>query len=97
MGLTKRKDGYYVEFPVIDDGKSLRYARGVPGSRIKRWKVSSLNRTLAKQQEALIKTELMKGLVKSSHARVVTFKEWGETYLGLEGVRRLRSYKDQWR
>ena len=21
MGLTKRKDGWYVEFPVLDDGK----------------------------------------------------------------------------
>lgn len=26
MGLTKRKDSYYVEFPVLDDGKALRLA-----------------------------------------------------------------------
>lgn len=37
----------------------------------------------------------LKGLVKSSHARVVTFKEWGETYLNLEEVKRLRSYRDR--
>src|SRR5262245_11278963 len=95
MGLTKRKDSYYVEFPVIDDGKSLRYARSIAGARLKRWKVGSLNRTTAKQQEALIKTELMKGLIKSVHERVLTFKEWGETYLNLEEVKRLRSYKDR--
>jgi len=95
MGLTKRKDSYYVEFPVIDDGKTLRYARGLPGSRLKRWKVGSPNRTIAKQQEALIKTELMKGLIKSAHERVLTFKEWGESYLELEEVKRLRSYKDR--
>jgi integrase len=95
MGLTKRRDSWYVEFPVMDDGKTMTLARGVHGARLKRWKVGCLNRTTAKQQEALIKTELMKGLVKSSHARVVTFKEWGETYLGLEEVTRLRSYKDR--
>jgi integrase len=95
MGLTKRKDGYYVEFPVIDDGMSLKLASGVPGARIKRWKVGCPNRTTAKQHEALIKTELMKGLIKTVHERVLTFKEWGETYLGLEEVKRLRSYKDR--
>ena len=31
MGLTKRKDGWYVEFPVLDDGKVLTLARGTPG------------------------------------------------------------------
>ena len=94
MGLTKRKDSYYVEFPVLDDGKVLTLAQG-GGGRLKRWKVGSLSRTVAKQQEALIKTELMKGLVISDQARPVTFKEWGEAYLGLEEVKRLRSYKDR--
>jgi len=36
MGLTKRKDGWYVEFPVIDDGKVLTLARGAPGAKVKR-------------------------------------------------------------
>jgi hypothetical protein len=39
MGLTKRKDSYYVEFPVLDDGKVLKLARGIKGARLKRWKV----------------------------------------------------------
>ncbi len=56
MGLTKRKDSYYVEFPVLDDGKVLTLARGIKGARLKRWKVGSVNRTVAKQQEALIKS-----------------------------------------
>ena len=34
------------------------------------------NRTVAKQHEAMIQTELMKGLVISDQARPVTFKEW---------------------
>ena len=94
MGLTKRPGSYYVEFRVLDNGKTLALAQG-GGGRLKRWKVSSLNRTVAKQQEAMIKTELMKGLVISDQARPVTFKEWGEAYLGLEEVKRLRSYKDR--
>jgi len=93
MGLTKRKDGYYVEFPVLDDGKSLRYARGVLGARLKRWKVSSLNRTLAKQHEALIKADLMKGLLTSEQAKPLLFKDWAASYLNLEEVKRLRSYR----
>jgi len=95
MGLTKRKDGWYVEFPVLDDGKTLTLARGTPGARIKRWKTGASNKTVAKQQEAMIKTDLMKGLVKSESSRCMTFAEWGETYLGLEGVRTLRSYKER--
>ena len=94
MGLTKRKDSYYVEFSVLDDGEALKLAsRG--GGKLKRWKVGSLNRTVAKQQEALIKTELMKGTINSKQAQVVTFKQWGETYLILEEVKRLRSYEDR--
>ena len=95
MGLTRRRDSYYVEFAVMDDGKTLTLARGISGARLKRWKVGSLNRTTAKQQEALIKTDLMKGIVNSVHQRLVTFKDWGETYLNLEEVRHLRSYKDR--
>jgi integrase len=95
MGLTKRKDSYYVEFSVLDDGKTLRLATGVAGARLKRWKVGSLNKTVAKQQEAIIKTDLMKGIVQSPESKVMTFKQWGTVYLGLEEVRRLRSYKDR--
>ncbi len=50
MGLTKRKDGWYVEFPVLDDGKVLTLARGTPGSKIKRWKVGANNKTVAKHK-----------------------------------------------
>ena len=46
---------------VLDDGKTFTLARSSPGAKLKRWKVSSLNKTVAKQQEALIKTDLMRG------------------------------------
>lgn len=35
MGLTKRKDGWYVELPVLDDGKVLQLARGTPKAKLK--------------------------------------------------------------
>jgi integrase len=95
MGLTKRRDSYYVEFRVFDDGKTLRLATSIAGARLKRWKVGSLIKAVAKQQEALIKTELMKGLVLSPHTGAMLFNEWGKAYLAFEEIRRLRSYKDR--
>ena len=95
MGLTKRKDSYYVEFRVLDDGERLRLATNVAGARLKRWKVGSLNKTTAKQQEAMIKTDLMKGIVQSPEHKVMNFKEWVTRYLALEEVRRLRSFRDR--
>jgi integrase len=95
MGLTRRRDSYYVEFRVIDDGEKLCLARGQDG-RLKRWKVGSVNRTLAKQHEAIIKTDLMKGMVKHKPtAGFMTFADWAEAYLGLEEVKRLASFKDR--
>ena len=89
MGLTKRKDSYYVEFQVLDDGKTFTLARGIPGAKLKRWKVSSHNKTMAKQQEALIKTDLMKGLIKSDQVQgPMTFKALTERYLSHPDIRR---------
>jgi integrase len=95
MGLTKRKDGWYVEFPVVDDGKVLQLARGAPGAKVKRWKTGTHSKTLAGQQEAMIKTDLMKGKITSERSKSVTFSQWAETYLQLEEVKSLRSYKDR--
>ncbi|MDH5698699.1 MAG: hypothetical protein OEZ41_01905 [Nitrospirota bacterium] len=50
-----------MEFSDVDDGKVLQLARGAPGAKVKRWKTGTANKTLAKQQEAMIKTDLMKG------------------------------------
>ncbi len=94
MGLTKRKDSYYVEFHVVDV-KTLSLSSAEQGGKLKRWKVGSINKTVAKQHEALIKTDLVKGLMASSSERPITVQEWGETYLGLEEVQRLKSRKDR--
>ena len=94
MGLTKRKDSYYVEFRVLDDGEALRLARGT-GGQLKRWKVGSLNKTAAKQQESLLRTQLLTGDIPSpakARAESVTFRQWAKQYLGLEPVRRLRGF-----
>ena len=95
MGLTKRKDGWYVEFRVLDDGRTLTLAKG-GGGRLKRWKVGSLNKTMAKQQEAIIKTELMKGRVKSERSTPVRFSEWALTYLSLPDVKALSTFQDRY-
>jgi integrase len=95
MGLTRRKDSYYVEFRVIDDGKTLVLALSGAGA-LKRWKVGSLNRTLARQQEAVIKTKLLTGQLLSPGAlktQSVTFRQWAKNYLDLEQVKNLKSYK----
>jgi len=97
MGLTRRKDSYYVEFPVLDDGKLLRLAPHGMG-KLKRWKVGSRNRGFAKDQEAVIKTRLLAGQMLSpglERAQAVTFRDWAETYLSLEEVRKLTTYEDR--
>jgi integrase len=94
MGLTKRKDSYYVEFHIHDNGKMLSLASKASG-KLKRWKVGSLNKGQAKSQEAVIKTQLMAGQVQSpiaASANATTFREWAERYLQLEEVQKLRSF-----
>lgn len=95
MGLTKRKDSYYVEFPVLDDGKVLKLARGIKGAKLKRWKVGCLNKGVARNMEAKIRTDLLLGKMESQEAKPILFGEWAKTYLALEEVSRLRSYQDR--
>ena len=99
MGLTKRKDGWYVEFPVLDDGKVLQLARGVPGARLKRWKTLTPNKTVAKQQEAKIKTDLMMGKIVTERQKgPLTFKALTDAYLADPKIQRQRIYgkKTNW-
>ena len=93
MGLTKRKDGWYVEFPVIDDGKVLTLARGTPGARVKRWKTGTNNKTMADDQATMIKNDLMKGMIVSERVKgPVTFKALAEAYLAFPDVKRQSSF-----
>src|SRR5688572_2825353 len=97
MGLTKRKDSYYIEFHVLDDGKTLTLAPLGRG-KLKRWKVGSGNRRVAHDQEAVIKTRLLTGQeISPSVAKTqsVTFREWADVYLGLAEVKKLNSYVDR--
>jgi hypothetical protein len=76
MGLTKRKDSYYVEFPVLDDGKHLSLARGVPGAELKRWRVGGTrNKQQAQDCEATIKHRLLNGTMSSDRAST-TLTRW---------------------
>ncbi len=93
MGLTKRKDGWYVEFPVVDDGKVLQLARGTPGAKLKRWKTLTTNKTLAGEQEAKIKTDLMMGKMKSvEDGQTSTFRSLATQYLQLADIKRQSSF-----
>ena len=97
MGLTKRRDGWYVEFRVVDDGKLLRLAP-IRMGKLKRWKVGCRNRGLAKDQEAIIKTKLLAGQFLSpvwQRAQAISFREWAKTYLELEEVKKLATYEDR--
>ena len=78
MGLTKRPDGYYIAFPVLDDGKVLRLASGDPRAKLKRWKTGTLNKTRARELESMIRADLLRGAIASSKAESMTFAEWGE-------------------
>jgi len=94
MGLTKRKDGYYIEFPIIDDGKVLTLARGTPGAKLKRWKTLTTNKTMAKQQEAKIKTDLMMGKMKSAQCQnLLSFKELAKVYVSHPTVQKQRTLR----
>ena len=83
MGLTKRKDGYYVEFPVCEREGLLKLVRG---GRIKRWKVGQTTRHMARQHEALIEAELLKGLKAVKPDSMPTFRAWATEYLNLEAT-----------
>ncbi|MEO7862846.1 MAG: site-specific integrase, partial [Nitrospirales bacterium] len=97
MGLTKRKDGYYVEFRVLDNGKTLSLASGVQGAKLIRWKVGCGNKTIAQKQEAVIRTKLMAGAMASERTQntVMTLAQWAEEYKAIQEVTRLRSYKER--
>ena len=84
MGLTKRKGTYYVEFRVVQERGHLTLAQIGQGT-MKRWKVGSLNKECARNQEALIKTRLLAGTEKiASREKPILFEEWADRYLAMK-------------
>lgn len=78
----------------LRDGEVLRLASG-GGGQLRRWKVGSLNKTVAKQQESILRTQLLTGnMVSSAKARAqsVTFQQWAKQYVNRETVKHLRAY-----
>jgi hypothetical protein len=88
---------YYVEFFVLDDGERLKLTTRIPGAKLRRWKVGCDNKTIARQQEAVIKTQLLAGAVLSERVQqtMMTLGQWAEEYQAIEEVIRLRSYKER--
>ena len=88
---------WYVQFPVWDDGKTLRLGVGVTGARLKRWKAGG-NLELAKDLEAGYRRDLVHGLIKSDHVKVVApmrFKEWAKAYVEIEEVKAIDTYRER--
>jgi len=97
MGLTRRGKNWYVEFPVIDDGKIMKLApygsRSVPGIKMKRWKSGSI-KELAERLEASKRTELETiGIPSAKHAALMTFKGLTDAYLADKKIQRQALYK----
>ena len=77
----------------MDDGKVLQLARGIPGAKLNRWKTLTPNKIMAKRQEAMIKTDLMKGRIKSvEDGQSRTFRFLAAAYLQLADIQRQASY-----
>jgi len=55
-------------------------------------RVGCLNKTVAKEMEATIRTRLLIGHEQTEQAKPILFKEWAKTYLEMETVRGLRSF-----
>ena len=75
MGLNKRKDGWYVKFRVGDDDTVLSLSPNGAFGRMKGWKTGTPNKTVAKEWEAKLKTDLLMGKILSSHGKAMSFKE----------------------
>ena len=94
MGLTKRKDGYYVEFRVLDDGKTLTLARGVAGAKLRRWKTYSTNKKVADGEASRIFQDLVNGRIKSEQQPgPMVFKELTKAYLADPKIQRQVIYE----
>ncbi len=93
MGLTKRKDGWYVEFSVVDDGKFIRLGKGIPGAKLRRWKACGTTKTMAKQHAAKIHTELvMDGMKSERESSSMTFQALARIYLDTHTVQKHNTY-----
>lgn len=97
MEIEKRKDGYYVAFHVLDNGKTRSLLPRAQGGKLDRWKVGCASKTVAQQQEAIIRVKLLAGTMPSKRAQqaVVTLGQWASEYKAIEEVTRLRSYKER--
>lgn len=94
MGLTKRRDRYYVEFRVVDDGKVLRLAKERQGGKLKRWSVGCGNKEAAQNYEAKLRSDLNLGILKSAqHTDLLTFRVLSQRYLAQPEIQRQTVYR----
>jgi integrase len=75
----------------------MTLASGVPGAKLKRWKVGCTNKTTAKQHEALIRSKLLSGTLSSERVQdsSMTLGQWAGVYTAIEEVRAIRTYRER--
>lgn len=73
---------YYVEFFVREEGNTRTLSVKGPGAKLKRWRVGCANKGLAREQEAIIKAQLLKGQVVATEKQApMTFSQYVEGWL----------------
>ena len=74
---------YYVEFYVCEEGNTRTLSKRGPGAKLMRWKAGNKNKAIARQQEAIIKTQLLQGqtIEPEVKAAPITVKEYAQQWL----------------
>ena len=89
---------YYVQFYVREDNNTRTLTPKGTGAKLKRWRVPCDNKGIARQQEAIIKAQLLKGqpLISEPTRPDLTMREyamrWLETGKGLLAVKTQANY-----
>ncbi|MGB4889525.1 MAG: tyrosine-type recombinase/integrase [Nitrospira sp.] len=73
---------YYVEFFVREEGNRRTLSVKGPGAKLKRWRVGCANKGLAREQESIIKAQLLKGQpIVTLNQVPLTFIQYAEGWL----------------
>jgi hypothetical protein len=90
---------YYVEFYVQETANTRTLSAKGPGAKLKRWRVPCDNKGIARQQEAIIKGQLLEGQPLVTERPVVNLSlkeyahQWLETATKFLAVKTLANYR----
>ena len=79
---------------MLDDGKTLAHARGIPGAKLRRWKTYTTNKRVADGEASRIFQDLVNGRIKSEHQLgPMVFRELTKAYLADPKIQRQVIYR----